>query len=181
MNIVVLTGGSSRRFGSDKSKAEINGRSLLEILTDGLSNLIIVGPESSIPAKYVQENPISGGPVAAIAEALKEVSTPEVAIFATDMPFAPKLLSTLRENLINDAALPLDCEGFAQPLAAIYRTEKLRNAISLLGEVENKSVKELISYLVIDRVPLVDTEYLLDIDTPAEFERAIDLASRLAP
>ena len=181
MNIIVLTGGTSKRFGSDKSKAEINGKSLLEILTDGLSNLIIVGPESSVSAKYVRENPLGSGPVAAIAEALKEVSSTEVAIFATDMPFAPKLLGTLKENLIHDAALPLDCDGFAQPLAAIYRTEKLRSAISKFESVENKSVKELISHLVIDCVPLVDTEYLLDIDTPAELERAIDLAGRLAP
>jgi molybdopterin-guanine dinucleotide biosynthesis protein A len=181
MNIIVLTGGSSKRFGSDKSKAEINGKSLLEILTDGLSNLIIVGPESSLAAKYVRENPIGSGPVAAIAEALKEVSSTEVAIFATDMPFAPKLLGALKENLIHDAALPLDCDGFAQPLAAIYRTEKLRSAISKFESVENQSVKSLIAKMVIDQVPVIETELLMDIDTQEDLLKAVDLASRLAP
>lgn len=181
MNHIILTGGSSKRFGSDKSQAQINGRTLLEILTEGLSDLIIVGPENSVSAKYVREHPIGGGPVAAIAAGLKEVDTSEVAILATDMPFASRILNLLKENLINDAAIPIDSDGFAQPLAAIYRTDKLRIAISKLDGVENRSIKELISHLVIDCVPLVETELLMDIDTKEDLMVAIDLASRLAP
>lgn len=180
MNHIILTGGSSKRFGSDKSQAQINGRTLLEILTEDLSNLIIIGPESSVSAKYVREHPIGGGPVAAIAAGLKEVDTSEVAILATDMPFASRILNLLKENLISDAALPVDGDGFAQPLAAIYRTDKLRSAISKFENVENKSVRELISHLSIDRVPLVETELLMDIDTQEDLLKAIDLASRLA-
>ena len=180
MKSIVMTGGTSKRFGSDKSEALINGKTLLEILAENLEDLVIVGPETSIKAIYVREEPIAAGPVAAIGAGLNKVDTDLVAIFATDMPFAPRVLNQLESALVNDAAMPVDCDGYAQPLAALYRTEKLREALNSLGSQENKSVKELISKLNIDRVPLVETELLLDIDTQADLLRAIDLASRLA-
>jgi molybdopterin-guanine dinucleotide biosynthesis protein A len=96
------------------------------------------------------------------------------------MPFASRMLNQLERALIKDAAIPVDCDGFAQPLAAVYRTEALNRAISTFETLENKSVKELISKLDVDLVPLVETELLLDIDTKADLEKAIDLASRLA-
>jgi len=180
MKTIVLTGGTSKRFRKDKSTALLNGKTLLEVLTDGLEDLVIVGPETSVVAKYIRENPIGAGPVAAIGAGLKEVDTELVAIFATDMPFAPRILKHLSEALINDAALPIDCDGYAQPLAAIYRTSALKKAIDSFDSLENRSVKELIAKLNIDRVPLVETEFLLDIDTQADLVKAIDLASRLA-
>lgn len=181
MNSIILTGGTSKRFGSDKSQAIIANRTLLEILTEGLSELIIVGQETPIKAKYVREQPLGSGPVAAIGAGLKEVESELVGIFATDMPFASRLLNQLRIALSKDAAIPVDCDGFAQPLAAIYRTKALKRAIATFETLENKSVKELISKLNVDLVPLVETELLLDIDTKADLEKAIDLASRLAP
>ena len=73
MNTIVLTGGTSNRFGADKSKAEINGKTLLEILTTDLTDLIIVGPQTEIKAKYVQESPLGAGPLAAIGAGLQYV------------------------------------------------------------------------------------------------------------
>ena len=97
------------------------------------------------------------------------------------MPFAPRVLPQLLKSLINDAAIPIDSEGYLQPLAGLYRTEKLRTALDTLGDLENRSVKELISKLNIDHVSLAETEFLLDIDTEEDLAKAIDLASRLAP
>ena len=128
MKTIVLTGGTSRRFGSDKSEALINGRTVLEYMTEGLDNLIVVGPKKNIDAVYVREEPAGAGPVAAIGAGLKVVDTELVSIFATDMPFAPRVLPQLLKSLINDAALPIDSEGYLQPLAGVYRTEKLRTA-----------------------------------------------------
>lgn len=181
MNTIILSGGTSKRFGSDKSQAKIQGKSLLEYLSHGLENLIIVGPETSIPAKYVREEPIGSGPVAAIAAAMLEVDSDLVAIYATDMPFAPRITSQLVSALKNDAAVAIDCDGKLQPLAAIYRSSKLRSALASYESVENQSVKSLIAKLVIDEVPVVETEYLMDIDTQEDLLKAVDLASRLAP
>jgi molybdopterin-guanine dinucleotide biosynthesis protein A len=180
MKKIILTGGTSHRFGSNKSEAEINGRSLLDILTSELDDLIIVGPKTNIDAIYVREEPIGGGPVAAIGAAMNVVDTELVAIFATDMPFAPKILEKLEQSLVDDAALPVDSEGFVQPLAALYKSNQLRSALCSLGALENRSLKELVAILKINQVPLVETELLLDIDTQADLFKAIDLASRLA-
>ena len=181
MKTIVLTGGTSRRFGSDKSEALINGRTVLEYMTEGLDNLIVVGPKKNIDAVYVREEPAGAGPVAAIGAGLKLVDTELVSIFATDMAFAPRVLPQLLKSLINDAALPIDSDGYLQPLSGLYRTEKLRTALDTLGDLENRSVKELISKLNIDHVSLDETEFLLDIDTKEDLAKAIDLASRLAP
>jgi molybdopterin-guanine dinucleotide biosynthesis protein A len=108
------------------------------------------------------------------------VDTELVAIFATDMPFAPKILEKLEQSLVDDAALPVDSEGFVQPLAALYKSNQLRSALCSLGALENRSLKELVAILKINQVPLVETEFLLDIDTQADLFKAIDLASRLA-
>ena len=145
MNTIVLTGGTSKRFGSDKSQAQINGKSLLQILTDGLTELIIVGPET----------------------------------FATDMPFAPRVLPELHRALSNDAALPIDCEGYLQPLAGLYRTAKLSEVLATFDSLENISIMELIKKLDIDSVEISECQLLIDIDTKAELVNAIDLASRL--
>ncbi|MEY3935397.1 MAG: hypothetical protein RI901_827 [Actinomycetota bacterium] len=48
MKKVILTGGTSKRFGSNKAEAKINGKSLLEILATDLDELIIVGPTTSV-------------------------------------------------------------------------------------------------------------------------------------
>lgn len=180
MKKVILTGGTSKRFGSDKAEAKINGKSLLEILATDLDELIIVGPTTSLKAIYVREEPIGGGPVSAIGAAMTVVDTELVAIFATDMPFAPKILEKLEQSLVDDAALPVDSEGVVQPLAALYKSDKLRSALIALGNLENRSLKELVAHLRINQVPLAETEFLLDIDTQEDLLKAIDLASRLA-
>jgi molybdopterin-guanine dinucleotide biosynthesis protein A len=181
MNIIVLTGGTSKRFGSDKSQALINGKSLLQILTDGLTDLIIVGPVTSVRARYVQESPIGAGPLAAIGAGLEFVESDLVAIFATDMPFAPKVLPELERALKNDAALPIDSSGYLQPLAGLYKTSKLKEALANFETLENQSIRELINKLNVDSVEITEGDLLIDIDTEAELLKAIDLASRLAP
>jgi len=145
---------------------------------DAPTSAIVRGP-TDFPALSLS-HPIAEPNRAAIACGMKVVDSELVAIFATDMPFAPKILPQLESALIHDAALPLDSDGFLQPLAGIYRSDKLRSALNTLGTLDNKSVKELIANLQIDQVPLVETELLLDIDTESDLLKAIDLASRLA-
>ena len=180
MRLMILTGGTSKRFGSDKSQTLINGKTLLEIAIDGREDVIVVGPKTSIPATYIREKPESGGPVAAIAAGLSLVDTKLVAIVAGDMPFATRLIEKLESSLINDAALAVDADGIAQPLTGVYRSSALREAIASFPNVANNSMKSLIEKLRVDLVPQVDTELLLDIDTQDELIRAVDLASRLA-
>ena len=169
MKIILLSGGDSKRFGSDKTQASIAGNTLLSIIKSQLdsSELIEVGSE------------VKGGPVAAINSAIKKVDSELVAIFATDMPFAPRVLPELNAGLINDAALPLDETGRLQPLAAIYRTSALVKALSELTKIANASMQSLLVRLQIDEVRVQSPELLIDIDTEADLVRATELQGRL--
>jgi molybdopterin-guanine dinucleotide biosynthesis protein A len=181
MNFIVLTGGTNRRFGSEKFEAKIGEKSLLELLCSYLpaGDLIVVGPKSAVPATYVREVPEFSGPLAAIGAGMAQVTSDLVGIFATDMPFAPKIIPQLLDSLINDAALPVDIEGVAQPLAGIYRSAPLKDALATFESLANNSVKSLLDKLDIDLVPLVETGYLIDIDTKEALLEAIALQSRL--
>lgn len=70
----VLAGGQSRRFGSDKALAELDGRTLLALAVDALSGLcdhvIVVGRETA-PAPTLPDWPRPNmGPLGGIAAAL---------------------------------------------------------------------------------------------------------------
>ena len=70
LSAMILTGGSSSRFGSDKSQAKLGANSLIENLLFTLPpeiDIVIVGPDlenSARHVRYTQENPLGGGPVA---------------------------------------------------------------------------------------------------------------------
>lgn len=71
---VVLAGGLSRRFGSDKALAEIGGRTLISLAVDTLSgwceHVVVVGRETA-PAPTLPDWPRPGmGPLGGLAGAL---------------------------------------------------------------------------------------------------------------
>ncbi len=185
LSAIILTGGRSRRFGSDKSHALIGKKTLVEELLTSLSqdmDIVVVGPtieNASRPLKYTQEDPRGGGPVAAISAGLDFVQSDFVAIIATDMPFAGQIIGSLGRAtpFDQDALIPLDARGVRQPLCAIYRAASLRKALTTLGNVENQSMRNLAQLLDVKEVLLSPEleRILIDIDTPSDLERAITL------
>lgn len=186
MSAMILTGGSSSRFGSDKSHAKLGSNTLIENLLITLPDeieIVIVGPQSantSRQVKYTQEHPLGGGPVAAIEAGLNFVSSEFVAIIATDMPFASQILAVITENFpeIEDATIPLDSAGIRQPLCALYRTNALTRAIGQLGDTHGQSVRNLIQVLTVKELHLEPAlrRILLDVDTPSDLEQANSLS-----
>ena len=111
----------------------------------------------------MREDPAGSGPLAGIGAGLAQVSTPFVGVIAADMPFAlpvvaealSRLRATTREDpdagrvmdLVHpvdgvhdtaegsgwEAVVPIDPEGYRQPLCAAYRTDALRAALAALG------------------------------------------------
>ena len=72
---VVLAGGNSSRFGSDKALAEIAGRSLISIAVDRLSGwcdeVVIAGRDFG-PARCIPDHPAPGmGPLGGLCAALR--------------------------------------------------------------------------------------------------------------
>lgn len=183
MTSIILTGGKSTRFGKNKSEAIVCGKTLLEILVSNLpdNDIVIVGPETNVAARYIREEPLFSGPVAAIAAALKIIESDSVAVFATDMPFAPLVLPELLRNFNSDAAIPLDALGISQPLSAIYRTESLKRAISSLPTATNQSMKKLLEQMTVELISTCNFDYLMDIDSPEDIFAAISIQRRFTP
>ena len=178
---LILTGGASSRFGSDKASAILAGKTLIEQIVDSLPKewpIVIVGPEfanSRHSLHFTREEPIGGGPVSAVGAGLTSLATEFVAVIATDMPFAGQVIQDLAERVIlADGVIPLDSEGFRQSLCAIYRVSSLNSALKSLSQLHGNSMRNVIAALSLEDVTL-ETEYasnLLDIDTLADLKRA---------
>ena len=96
-SVIVLSGGTNKRFGSDKSQALLNGVTLL----NHVLSFIPAGIKTVIVGKDVFEEPPLGGPVAGIARGLQEIDTQYVAIAAVDMPYGSSLFPQLLLSLIH--------------------------------------------------------------------------------
>lgn len=188
-SVIVLTGGSSTRFGSDKSQAKIDGVSLIErILTSIPSefDIVIVGPDPKIinvHYRTVQESPIGGGPVAGFKAGLGICMSENVVLIATDMPFALSRTLHLLESMKphDDAVMYVDEDGFRQPLAAVYRVEAVERALSLMGDAHGQSMQTMLSHLQIREIEMSKevAQAFSDIDTTEDLERAKELASHM--
>ena len=136
-SLIILTGGRSRRFGSDKSLVEISGETLLNrillALPPDLAVIVVGAREENLAREvlFTREDPIHGGPVAGLAAGLLLAQSELIAVLATDMPFALPLLLELLQNFPTQAQafIPVDRAGFRQPLCAIYQRKALLGAL----------------------------------------------------
>ena len=189
MSIIVLSGGTSARFGSDKSQAKIAGQSLIALILGSIPSefkVVIVGEDPKIKSSLYQcvhEDPIGGGPLAGFKAGLAACESELVALIATDMPFASarvlNLLNFMREH--DDAVMYVDAEGFKQPLAALYRSQSVERALADMGEVHDKSMKELVLHLMVHEIEMSEeiAKALIDIDTVSDLEQAIAFAAKV--
>jgi molybdopterin-guanine dinucleotide biosynthesis protein A len=188
-SVIVLSGGTSRRFGSDKSQAKIAGKSLIAIILGSIPSefkVVIVGEDPKIESSQYQcvlEEPIGGGPLAGFKAGLDASESELVALIATDMPFASglvlNLINSIRAN--DDAVMYVDAKGFKQPLAAVYRRASVKRALADMGQLDGKSVRELISHLMVHEIEMSHevAQALVDIDTAADLEQAIAFAAKV--
>jgi len=155
---------------------------LVESLPVG--EIVVVGPPFENPFRpivFTREDPIGGGPVAAIAAGLQRTTSEVVVLLAVDMPFAGECIPALLASpLERDALIPADESGRLQPLCAVYRTSALRRATVALGDVVNKSMNTLLNELHIETL-LVNPDLkskLVDIDTQSDLEQVLEIYNR---
>jgi len=175
---VVLCGGTGRRFGGDKTRADLAGSSLLDHLVDGLPGdwpVVCVGEPRPThrPVTWCREDPPGGGPVAAIAAALVLLDGPVLVLLGGDMPYAagpaPELVATLDRSPELDAVIGRDGDGRLQPLLAAYRTAALRAAVP--QPAAGTPLMRLLDPLSTVTVSVGD-HASLDVDTAADLDRA---------
>ncbi len=174
VTVVVLAGGTSRRFGSDKLAAPMQGSTVLDHLLSRLPTswpVVLVGPErpTERTVRWTREEPPGGGPLAGLVSGLAEVSTPLVAVVAGDMPHAAGALGALASTLRRCApgvtgAVGVDESGCANPLLAVYRTADVRS--DLPHAAHGVAAKRLLDLAHVEvRVPGLAGR---DVDTAAD-------------
>lgn len=171
---VILTGGSSRRMGSDKANLMVGNQTLLSRTIEQLAKYptTVLGPQG-----MADENP-GEGPMAALAA--YEPRADLVFVAACDMPlFDGRIVSAL-SCLIEDvgAVVPV-AEARLQPLCALYRTPSLH----LLRDLHRAGKRRMMAWLdglMVRRVERdeleaagIDPRSTCSANTPAELQQLL--------
>jgi molybdopterin-guanine dinucleotide biosynthesis protein A len=181
---VVLCGGTGRRFGGDKTRADLGGTSVLDRLLDGIPSdwpVLCVGERrpTARDVTWLREEPPGGGPVAALAAALPHVTTPVLVALGGDMPYAGPAAADLVSRLVAgrepgagdacEVVAARDAGGRVQPLLAAYRVDALRAVVPT--PAAGAPLMRLLDRLRVDAVEVADPA-ALDVDTPGDLEQA---------
>lgn len=192
---IVLAGGRSSRFGSDKLIARVAGERLLDRSVAALASLvteIVVVSEPGatrelprsvpVPLRLVSDPEPFGGPLVGLLAGLEAAAEPLVLVLGGDMPSAvPAVLRLLVARLASDetrAAVVLEALGRQVPLPLAVRTGAATDAARrLLGDGERR-LRAILERLATATIaegewrPLDPTaETLLDVDEPGDLRR----------
>lgn len=187
---IVLAGGRSSRFGSDKLSAELDGRPILHHALDAVAavagRLIVVaapGVEPAIPADlatraHVVHDPEPfGGPLVGLVAALANVETPTALVVGGDMPrMVPAVLHRIAVTVSSARlAANLEVPGRVQPLPMALDTAAAFAAGTAILARGGRSLRELLRELCTVSVPApvwlsLDAAgaTITDIDFPAD-------------
>jgi molybdenum cofactor guanylyltransferase len=189
ISAVILAGGKSRRFGSNKAFAELNGRPLIErviaVLRPIFNEMTII---TNNPDAYaylglpMHEDLIKGlGPIGGIYTGLEKIRHPGGFFVACDMPFLNKTLIRYMAGLSDgfDAVVP-KIDWKMEPLHAIYSKDCLPVIKELIDSGEcmiNKFFQQIrVRFLNEDEIrvqdPLLRSFY--NINKPDELQDAVE-------
>lgn len=176
---LLLTGGASRRMGTDKARLVLNGESLAaraaRVLSTVCDPVVEVGPGvSGLPA--VQEDPSGAGPLVALLAGVGALGRPRsVLLLACDMPFVePPLLELLADRPGWGTVIPV-VEGRFQYACARYgpaafdaAQTSLRMGVSSLRELANSDCEYLTRA---EWGAVASVRSFADVDTPDDLVR----------
>jgi len=186
---IVIAGGRSRRFGTDKRRLRLwgdQGPHLLGHAVDLLKPLcvetIVVMNDgaawSDLPARIVADEEPGSGALGGLISGLQAMHTPAALVIAADMPLIePALLSDLAHwPFVGDVLAPTDpgAPGSPQPLLAIYRQSALDPLRRAFAAGERRLQVVLTTLRWVDPGPELWQQFdpecrsLVNINTPAD-------------
>ena len=167
---IVLAGGRSARFGSDKLAEELDGRPLLHhaieaVLAVAREVVVVAAPdgEPAMPAwagarqrvRIVHDSEAFGGPLAGLAVALSSVPASTALVAGGDMPrLVPAVLHRLAVTASPARpAVVLEVPGRVQPLPMALDVAAARTAAAAVLERGGRSLRELLRELGATTLP----------------------------
>jgi molybdopterin-guanine dinucleotide biosynthesis protein A len=176
---VILAGGNSRRLGAEKALLKFENRPLICWTAEKLSLVVdevVVVARDEAHAKRLQEiiadfalQPEPGviftwdrvegfGPVAGLSAGMEKACGDSIFATACDLPFLnPKVIERLFELVNedegnNDAAVPVQPNGFFEPLHCVYYREKMLSACKRALEREERRIHAPLQELRVRRI-----------------------------
>ncbi len=170
---IVIAGGRSTRFGSDKLRHRVDGRTLLDRTVDAASPFSPIVLVSAHPPPRgtigVCEFPRWGGPAAALAAGLDAlpVGVDEIVILAADLADPREAVKVL---LTMESGVAMDDDGRAQWLLTRSAVAPVAARVRALGGRVNLAGLPLSAILdFLPRIPAGTS--VSDIDTRADLAR----------
>ena len=184
---VIMAGGDSRRMGQDKANLQLGGRTLLQSVFATLQPLfpeVIVSvrqPRPEIDLPQVCDDAAYSGPLAGLAAALAQASSPWIFVVACDMPFiTPAVIEYLALQRVDCQAVVPMVGGYPQPMAAFYATGCLKVVQDILdsnGKHSMLAPLEMLKVCYVSEAQMLSVDPQLrsffDLDTPQDVARAM--------
>lgn len=188
---IVLAGGASSRFGSDKLAVPFAGTTPLALAIGALAALCAevvvvlapgddrILPRASVPLRAVHDPERHGGPLVGLLAGLEAAGEPIVLVGGGDMPtMSDAVLRALIAALLaaesTEGALLVQ-RGFDRPLPVALRLGAATGAARRLVAEDERSLRSLMGRLRLRRIAEADwrpldpeAETLRDIDRPAD-------------
>ena len=165
---IVLAGGRSARFGSDKLALEIDGRPLLHHAIAALAAvagriIVVTAPDAEPPLPAELANRIVvvhdpepfGGPLVGLGAALAAVETPTALVAGGDMP---RMVALVLRRLagavgIEYRAVTLEVPGRVQPLPMALDVSAAHAAAATVLDRGGRSLRDLLRELGTTSIP----------------------------
>ena len=134
LGAVVLAGGKSSRFGSDKGSALLQGKTLLEWSVQSVAGIaertvVVKAPSQKITVLHngvhiVNDQYLNKGPLAGLVTGFDSLDTELVIAIGCDTPLiVPELWSLFIEAIKSCDIVVPRINGLLQPLVALYRRD----------------------------------------------------------
>ena len=182
----ILTGGASRRMGTDKSQLLIDRQTFTERISETLLTLTdsvtIVGrqPESSNLPSVSDVYP-EWGALGGLHAALTACRRDWAIVVACDLPFvtAELFLTLAALRLDHEAVVPVQPDSRPQPLAALYRVDPCRERATELIEAGRRRPLDLLEAVKTRWVSFGELRnlkqaerFFVNINTPSDYYEA---------
>ncbi|MDC7228113.1 MAG: molybdenum cofactor guanylyltransferase [Spirochaetales bacterium] len=177
---LILAGGESRRFGSNKALAPFGDTTLIEHIISRLEPLfeeIIISannPEiySRLGLPVCEDLLPETGPLAGLHAGLKAAASDYVFVTACDMPYVtPDIIGQMRSILVKtnpDAIVPAR-NGFIEPFHGFY-SKRLILEIEATEQSASGGMFSFIQKVKSQALPCSDEKIFININTPEKLD-----------
>jgi molybdopterin-guanine dinucleotide biosynthesis protein A len=178
---IILSGGKSSRMGQDKGLLPIDGIPLIDQIAGQLKdnfNEVLLGGD---PKKYVVPGTRTipdiepdRGPLMGLLSTLRASNSELNWVTTCDMPepnlsFVRKMIRHIGDY---DAVVPVDANGWKQPLIGLYR-KGVAEAIEKQIEADQWSIRDLVSTIRVEYIPLTSGWYR-NLNTQTDYQDYLD-------